>query len=241
MKHTPVLLTALLLSLLLAMPAHSLAEEGSVSIQVGEAGGESGETVDLPVLLGACAGVDSVQFDLNYDSAALEFVSMTPGDLFAAEYTVINADVPGRIRVACAGALGLEGAGTLMTLRFRLLSDAGSVVSITSGIVTRVDADYRQSAAYVTISDGGVTAGGAPLPQAVVTPWVPATPEPTPTPEPTATATPSPAATENPAPQTAASLAKSLPAAAYYVGGGLLGAIAVLAVILVLLRKKRRG
>ena len=35
-----------------------------------------------------CAGVDSVQFDLNYDSAALEFVSMTPGDLFAAQYTV---------------------------------------------------------------------------------------------------------------------------------------------------------
>ena len=44
---------------------------------------------------------------------------------FLAEYVVYNADEPGRIRIACADALGLKGDGTLLTVRFTALSAAG--------------------------------------------------------------------------------------------------------------------
>ncbi len=244
MKRTLVIFTALLFTVLFAFPAQARAEEEIVMIQVGTVSGENGGQIDLPVLLDNCAGVDSVQFDLNYDSAALEFVSMTPGDLFAAQYTVANSDVPGRIRIACASALGLEGAGTLLTLRFRLLSETGSAVSITSGIVTRVDADYNQTKAYVAIKDGGITAGSAALPAPAVTPWVPATPVPTPSPTPEITATPEVTA----APESAAPAAEtaqpvsisSVNPMVLYIGGGLLLAVVILVVVL-LSRKGRKG
>jgi hypothetical protein len=241
MKRTFIFLMALLLSVMLAAPARAFAEEESVLIQVGTVSGESEGQVDLPVLLDACVGVDSVQFDLNYDSTALEFVSMTPGDLFAAQYTVANSDVPGRIRIACASALGLEGAGTLLTLRFRLLSDTGSAVNITSGIVTRVDADYNQTTAYVAIGDGGVTVGSAALPQAAVTPWIPATPVPTPTPTPEVTATPEqPSVTLTTAPEATAAPETGLNPSVYYIGGGLLLVVAVLVAVLLLRKNKNR-
>jgi len=244
MKRTLLFFTALLFAVLFVFPAQARAEEEIVMIQVGTVSGENGTQIDLPVLLENCAGVDSVQFDLNYDSAALEFVSMTPGDLFAAQYTVANSDVPGRVRIACASALGLEGPGTLLTLRFRLLSDTGSAVSVTSGIVTRVDADYNQSSAYVAIQDGGISAGAAALPVPAVTPWVPATPVPTPSPTPEITATPEVTA----APETAAladataapTILSSLNPMVLYVGGGLLLAVVILVVILIS-RKSRKG
>ena len=187
MKRTLLFLPVLLLAVMLLIPAQARAEEGSVFIRVETAEGTAGQETDLTVTLENCAGVDSVQFDLNYDAAALQVVSMTPGDLFHAEYTVANLDEPGRVRIACASALGIGDAGRLLILRFRALTDAGSAVTITNGIVTRVDADYNQTAAYVTIENGGITIGGAPLPEAAVTPWVPETPAPTPTPVPTPT------------------------------------------------------
>jgi hypothetical protein len=244
MKRTLLFFTALLFAVLFVFPAQAHAEEEIVMIQVGTVSGENGKQIDLPVLLDNCTGVDSVQFDLNYDSAALEFVSMTPGDLFAAQYTVANSDIPGRVRIACASALGLSGPGTLLTLRFRLLSDAGSAVSVTSGIVTRVDADYNQSSAYVAIQDGGISAGTAALPAPAVTPWVPATPVPTPSPTPEITATPEVTAapeTAAPAEATAApTILSSLNPMVLYVGGGLLLAVVILVVILIS-RKSRKG
>ncbi len=246
MKRTLLLLGALLLAVALAAPAKAYAvEEDVVRIQVDTVSGESGKQVDLPVLLKGCAGVDSAQFDINYDSAVLEFVSMTPGDLFAAQYTVINADTPGRIRVACASALGLTGDGTLLTLRFRLLSEAGSAVTISNGIITRVDASYNQTTAMIAITDGGITVGTAPLPAPVVTPWVPATPIPSPTPTPLPS--PSPASSNEAAePQATTSpeiisSPAALSATVYYVGGGLLLAVVVLATIIVVSRKKDRS
>ena len=241
MKRVFLFLTVLLLAVSLTAPKRALAEEAdSVLISIGTVTGETDSQIDLPVTLSQCKSVDSVQFDLNYDSAALAFLSMTPGELFAAQYTVINTDVPGRIRVACASALGLEGAGTLMTLRFQVLSDTGSAVTVSSGIVTRVDEAYNQSTALVSIADGGVAIGTAPLPAPVVTPWVPATPVPSPTPTPEVTATPEITQAQNlTSPEIVAPPTERLTASVYYVGGGLL--LAVVALSILVMAKRNRN
>ncbi len=171
---------------------------------------------------------------------------MTPRAIcFPAQYTVANLGVPGRIRIACASALGIDGAGTLLTLRFRAVSDAGSAITLTSGIVTHIDADYNQSAAYVAVENGGVTIGGAPLPQAAVTPWIPETPVPTPSPAPTPTPTP----TASPAPaeiSVSPQLTETLPAPSgiptitYLVAGGLALIIIVIAAIIIGRRNRIR-
>jgi len=185
MKRLLPVFAALLLAVML--PSGALALEGDevVSIVVGSVSGENGDKIDVSVSLENCTGVDSIQFDLNYDSSALSFVSLTPGDLFLAEYVVYNADEPGRIRIACADALGLKGDGTLLTIRFTALSNNGSALAVTNGIITRVDADYQQTNAYVSYENGGVSIGGGIVPEALVTPWIPETPVPTATPEPT--------------------------------------------------------
>ncbi len=193
MKRLLLVLTAVVLAALI--PAAALAAEGneSVILAIGTASTENGGQADVSVTLKNCAGVDSIQFDLNYDPAALTVVSVTPGDLFLAEYVVYNADEPGRIRIACADALGLKGDGTLLTVRFTAQSASGSALTATNGILTQVDADFNQTKAYVSVEDGGVSIGTGAVPAALVTPWIPETPPPTPTPEPTPTPVPEPA------------------------------------------------
>ena len=235
MKRTFLLLLALMCAAALFPQAHARAEEERVVFHVDTVSGESGADVDVPVLLGNCVGVDSVQFDLNYDADALTLVSVTFGGLFSAsEY---NAAEAGRVRVACANALGLTQAGTLLTLRFTATGETGSAIAITNAIVTRVDANYVQSPALAAAENGGVTAGTAPLPEAKVTPWVPATPTPTPTPEPTPTNAPTPAPTPTTALTAALTMARRIPPVTYAVIGAL---VIILILILSLAAAKRR-
>jgi len=244
MKRMLLVLTAVVLAALI--PASALAAEGneSVTIVIGTASTESGGQAEIPVYLKGCAGVDSIQFDLNYDPAALTVVSVTPGDLFLAEYVVYNADEPGRIRIACADALGLKGDGTLLTVRFAAQSAAGSALTATNGVITRVDADYNQTKAYVLLEDGGVSIGTGAIPAALVTPWVPETPPPTPTPEPTPTVEPAPAELAQ-VEQSASPEASSVPTdgtvdpISYVVVAVLFVILIVLIVVSVLKRRKR--
>ena len=235
MKRTLLLLLALICAAALFPQAHARAEEERVVFHVDTVGAESGKDVDVSVLLGNCDGVDSVQFDLNYDADALKLVSVTFGGLFSAsEYNDAEA---GRVRVACANALGLTHAGTLLTLRFTATGETGSAVTVTNAIVTRVDANYVQSIAFASAENGGVTIGGASLPAAKVTPWIPATATPTPSPTPTPTNTPTPSPTPTTALTAALVMAQRIPPVTYAVIGAL---VILLIVILSLAAAKRR-
>ena len=246
MRKLILVLSALVLVLCLAAPSAALADgEPVVRLSFGSASGEVGEEVDVPVLLSDCKGVDSVQFDINYDPAALSVVSVTPGDLFPAEYCITNIAESGVVRVACACALGLEGDGTLLTIRFQILTETGSALTVTSRLggseVTYIDADYNQLTAYLSLENGGVSVGAGSIPGALVTPWVPVSPSPSPTAVPSPSPTPTATATQ----QAQTPVAESADASAadpisYYIVGGLLAAIVVIVVISVVLRSKAR-
>ncbi|MEA4871164.1 hypothetical protein SDC9_96216 [bioreactor metagenome] len=239
MKRTLLFLLALACTAAMLPLTHARAEEEPVSIQVDTVSGESGGEVDVPVLLDDCVGVDSVQLDLNYDADALSLVFVTFGGLFtASEY---NGDEAGRVRVACASALGLKEPGALLTLRFALVSESGSAVTVTSAVVTRVDSDYNQSESLVTVENGGVTLGSAPLPAAKVTPWIPATPTPSPSPTPTPTPNPTPAPTPTTAADAALALAQRIPVAAYIVTGALVLILILLLSLASVKRKQSNG
>ncbi len=244
MKKPLLILSALLMSVCIFLPARALAEEEMVLLTVGTTDGEAGAEVDVPVLLSDCECVDSAQFDINYDASALSVVSVTPGDLFPAEYCIANTDESGRIRVACACASGLANDGTLMTIRFKILTETGSALTLTSGIITRIDEAYVQSEAYVTLENGGVTVGGAAVPEPLVTPWVPATPVPTPSPTPEVTEAPGTmvvpdAGQSSAAPEAAESTQQSVGPIAYAVVGAL--ALLLIVLIVVSVRNKRRA
>ena len=239
MKRILLFLMALVCAAVMLPLAHARAEEESVMLQIDTVAGESGGEVDIPVLLGSCLGVDSVQLDLNYDAEAVSLISVTFGGLFTlSEY---NDNQAGRVLIACASALGLNQAGVLVTLRFTLTGETGSAVTITNAIITRVDTDYNQSAALVAVENGGVTLGNAPLPTAKVTPWIPATPTPSPSPVPTPTPTLTPAPTPTTAVDAALALAQRIPAAAYIVTGALIFILILILSLAAANKKKRNG
>jgi hypothetical protein len=239
---------AVILIVFLLLPAYSLADEGRVvRLSVGSAGGEVGTEVDIAILLYDCERVDSVEFDLNYDPAALSVVSVTPGDLFPVEYCFSNASEPGVIHIACACELGLENSGTLLTVRFRILSEAGSALTVTSHLtekeITYIDNEYNQYAAYVDLENGGVRAGADSVPEPLVTPWTPAspTPEPSPTPAPTEAQAVETLAPQQEAEAEAPGSWSDIDPVAYYVVGGLVGLLAVLITVAVAIKKKNRS
>ena len=252
-----ILSVALALALLcMGVPAQSALAEGEpaiVSLSVGTVDGAKGDTVELPVAIDNCAGVDSAQFHLNYDAAALKIVTVTPGTVFPAEYCVTNTNEDGRVRVAAIDAMGLTGGGDMLLLSCRLLTDGGSAVTISDALVTTVDADYTQSKAYVSVTDGGVRAGGnLPAPVAA-TPWIPETPLPTPSPTPEPTEQPSlmtvtdTTSAETPPPETIPE-PEAQPNLLPYIIAGVLSVLIAAGIIIILIsnantrkrRKKRR-
>lgn len=179
---------ALLLSLgvLLVMPAARA--EGEVSLTVATTKAAAGDTVSLPVSIENGEGLDSLEFRINYDPAVLEFVRLQNGDVFESEFLISNPSEAGLVRVAAISAYGLTVSGTVLTLEMRVLTDAGSAVTLTDVRGTLVDPDnnFAQSKAYFLLADGGVAAPDGLLPAAHVTPWIAETPVPVETPMPAA-------------------------------------------------------
>ncbi len=173
--------------------------EEPVQLAVEQGTGAAGDTVTLNVTIDQCAGVDSLEFRLNYDPQALTLLRVDGGELLAGGIYYSNIETKGLVRFAYAAKDGLTAGGVVLSLHFTLTSDKGSAVILTDALCSSVDADYVQRPdVYVTLINGGISEGGAPIPAPLVTPWVPRTPEPTPTPTPVPTDTPAPSVTPEP-------------------------------------------
>lgn len=192
---------ALLVSLLCAAPLTAARAAGEVALAVDTAqAAAAGEQVALSVHAVDALTVDSLQFRINYDAAALRLVDEPAvGEALAGGIAISNTETAGVVGFAFACADGLSADGTLVTLTFEVLGQTGSAVVLTDVLATTVDAARVQHKAYVTLQNGGVAVGeGAAVPEPVVTPWPVETPVPTPAPTPAPTATPIPSPTPAP-------------------------------------------
>ena len=192
---------ALLVSLLCAAPLTAARAAGEVALTVDTAhAAAAGEQVALSVHAADALTVDSLQFRINYDAAALRLVDEPAvGEALAGGIAISNTETAGVVGFAFACADGLSADGTLVTLTFEVLGETGSAVVLTDVLATTVDAARVQHKAYVTLQNGGVAVGeGAAVPEPVVTPWPVETPVPTPAPTPAPTATPIPSPTPAP-------------------------------------------
>lgn len=192
---------ALLVSLLCAAPLTAARAAGEVALTVDTAqAAAAGEQVALSIHAADALTVDSLQFRINYDAAALRLVDEPAvGEALAGGIAISNTETAGVVGFAFACADGLSADGTLVTLTFEVLSQTGSAVVLTDVLATTVDAARVQHKAYVTLQNGGVAVGeGAAVPEPVVTPWPVETPVPTPAPTPAPTATPIPSPTPAP-------------------------------------------
>jgi len=190
---------------MLACPMAALAQHTeTIDISVDAVRAEAGaQEAAVIVSLANCAGMDSIQLRLNYDQTCMRLTAVDAGDLLSGGLHVLNTETSGLLILAFASAEGLrQNEGTLIDLKFTLVNEAGSALTVTEVLATRYDAEANlQSKAYVTVEDGGVTfASDGTLPAAVITPWPVETPAPTPEPTPEPTAAPvSAPSTEMPA------------------------------------------
>ena len=207
MKRKAIISLLLVMMIVFAGMSGALAEN-EVTLSVDTVDAAANTEVEVAIHIGNAAAIDSIQFNLNYDATALEYVSLMPGRLFPAEYCIANPDLPNCIRVAAASAYGLSEDGVMLTITFKVLTATGSAITLSDVEISRVTDDYNQDFSndldfFMQTTDGGVTVGGMALPAPVATPWLAPTPSPTPepTPEPTAEPTAEPAAEETPQPR----------------------------------------
>ncbi len=124
--------------MLLLPTAFSLAAATPVTITSEDVRGNVGDTVTAtlnivvePPKLGQT--MDSLQFELEYDSAALEFVSIQEVyqdriNILGAQYMCSVTEKTGAVAFAAAASDGSSGSGVLMHVKFRVLSAVSTML-----------------------------------------------------------------------------------------------------------------
>lgn len=193
---------AIALCALIALAWPAALAEGEIGLTVDTVTAEPEGQAVVAVSAAGAAGLDSLQFRVNYDSDALRLAAEPAvGEPFAGGLTAVNTDTAGLVVFAFASAEGLAEDGVALTLTFDVLTETGSAVVLTDVLASTVDAGLVQHKAYVTLENGGVAVGeGGQVPEPVVTPWPVETPTPTPTPTPPPTPTPVPTEAPTPVP-----------------------------------------
>ena len=112
----------------------------------------------VPVYVSSLDGqnVRAFQFEVNYNSNYLAYVSMQKGNVISGGfYTDANETTTGKITIAGAGAYPLSGEGVLVYVKFKILAEGSSSItlsnfkfnegsptaSIINGTVTRIQDD----------------------------------------------------------------------------------------------------
>lgn len=166
----PIIMAALLL-----LPfAFSAAATAPVTITSDDVRGNVGDTVTVtlniavePPKLGQT--MDSLQFVLEYDSAALEFVDIQEVyqdriNILGAQYLCSVTTKTGAVAFAAAATDGASGSGVLMHVRFRMLSAVSTMLVLKKVSCSFVTANgtTQDRRSVGTINLGRVTGQSAP-------------------------------------------------------------------------------
>jgi len=168
-------LFSIALALLLLIPwTFASAATAPVSITSEDVRGKVGDTVAAtlsivvePPKLGQT--MDSLQFVLEYDSAALEYVGIQElsGDrinILGAQYTCSVTTKAGAVAFAASATGGGSGNGVLMHVRFKILSAASTMLVLKKVSYSFVTSSSGSQRAYTggTLNLGRVTGETAP-------------------------------------------------------------------------------
>lgn len=123
---------ALLLLLLLAIPV----------VQVGDASGVKGAFVKVPIDVAGASRIGSMDIALAYDPSVLRATWVGKGDLTANALLQGNAKPLGKVLIGMADPGGITGNGSVATVEFEVLGEAGarSALALTGLEANGVDA-----------------------------------------------------------------------------------------------------
>lgn len=134
----------------------------SVTLRVGSVQAVPGGAADVPIQVQGASNIGAIQMVLVYDAAVLTPETVTRGPLAGSNALLdSNTQTPGRLALGLVTLDGLQGDGTLATVRFKVLGSAGQSSQLT---LEKVEAWEKTSYApvLVTTEPGQVTVGGGP-------------------------------------------------------------------------------
>lgn len=163
-KAKPIPLLNLVLICLLGLgflfnPLYLAPLEGGLgtTLTVGSTSGDVGETVSIDIDISNNPGIAGGQFNLYYDSAKLEPVSVTAGAMLANASFMPNLSyADNALRIVWAGAQDSYDDGTLCSLSFKILQDGSSNLSVGELLIKNATPQNVP----VTPIDGSITGVG---------------------------------------------------------------------------------
>lgn len=166
---------SLLFAALLLLPISAAVAAGTpVTITSEDVRGSVGDTVTVEMNLTVEAPklgqtMDSLQFVLEYDSAALEFVdiqelSQDRMKILGVEYTCNVTTKTGAVAFTAASSSGCTGSGTLMHVRFKILSAVSTMLVLKKVSYSFITPSSGSQRSYTggTINLGRVTGQSVP-------------------------------------------------------------------------------
>lgn len=185
-------LVSLILAVLLLLPAAiSLAASVPVTITSEDIRGNVGDTVTVAINISIEAPkvgqtMDSLQFVMEYDSAALEYlgiqeVSSDRISILGAQYICNVTTKAGAVGFAASSTSGATGSGVLMRVRFKILSAVSTMLVLKKVSYSFVTTSSGSQKGYTggTINLGRITGQSAPVTAAPTASFAPDTLSPT--------------------------------------------------------------
>lgn len=146
----------LILVLSLFLPTAFAATSATAS----DASGSKGSTVKVPVNVAGASKIGSMDMVLEYDPAVLKAVGVEKGALTANALFESDIATPGRVVIVLADSAGFGGEGSIATVNFEVIGEAGRSSAIT---LAMVDATGAETLLDVQLSkrDGTFTVSAA--------------------------------------------------------------------------------
>ena len=168
------ILTLIMVVMLLLPSAFSMAATTPVTITSDDIQGSVGDTVTVAINIAIEAPklgqtMDSLQFVLEYDSSALEFVDIQEVsrdriNILGAQYSCTVTSKTGAVAFTAAASNGGTGSGVLMHIRFRILSAVSTMLVLKKVSYSFVTASSGAQKSYTggTINLGRITGQSVP-------------------------------------------------------------------------------
>lgn len=102
------------------------------TITVGSSAGTPNATIHIPIAIENVSRMAGIQFELNYNSSVATGMKVEKGEL-TADFTLIRDinNTAGRIKIAMAGAHGVNGSGSVAIIAFKLAGNIGDSTALT--------------------------------------------------------------------------------------------------------------
>ena len=158
-KRTAIMGLVIIFSLSAAVSAAGL------SVQVSDATGRTGDTVDVPVTVTGAQDLGALDLLVQYDPGVLNAIGVEKGSLTKG-MVLANTETPGTIAIALIDTQGISGSGPIVVMKFQVTGATGATSPLTlvvargNHVRTHEEFPVQMAGGTFTVTDEAPAGGG---------------------------------------------------------------------------------